>query len=89
MADDVTHGDILRAIGNMEGQLQAILTNLANSRTDMNTAFNRIRALEARVAQGVILAVAVAFITPFIVTALNPQIHFRMPAAEQVPSHER
>jgi len=89
MADDVTHGDILRAIGNMEGQLQAILTNLANSRTDMNTAFNRIRLLETRVAQGVILAVAVAFITPFIVSALNPQLHFRMPAAEQVPSHER
>jgi hypothetical protein len=89
MADDVTHGDILRAIGNMEGQLQAILTNLANSRTDMNTAFNRIRALETRVAQGVILAIAASVIIPLIVTALNPQIYFRMPASEQAPSNER
>jgi hypothetical protein len=73
---EVTHGDILRAIGNIEGQLTAIITSNANNRSDLNNAFQRLRQVEVRVAQGVILAVFLSLVMPIVVSAASLRLHF-------------
>lgn len=77
MADrEATHGDILRAIGNLEGKLDTIATSLANNRTDIAEAFKRLNAAEQRIAQGVILAVVISILMPIAVVMLAPRIEF-------------
>lgn len=73
---EVSHGDILRAIGNLEGKLDAIHSSMANNRTDIIEAFRRLNEAEKRIAQGVILAVVVSLVMPVVVVALAPRIEF-------------
>lgn len=73
---EATHGDILRAIGTIEGKLDAIATNLANNRTDIAEAFRRLNRAEQRIAQGVILAVVISLVMPIAVAVLAPRIEF-------------
>jgi hypothetical protein len=73
---EVSHGDILRAIGNIEGRLDAILTAMTNNRDDIVEAFRRLNEAEKRIAQGVILAVVVSVVMPVVVVMLSPRLEF-------------
>lgn len=73
---DVSHGDLLLAIGNMQGKLDALVTTMAQQRADVGEAFRRLSEAEKRIAQGVILAVAVSVVMPFLIMAAAPRISF-------------
>ena len=73
---ETTHGDILRAIGSLEGKLDGIISNMANNRSDILTLFERLNRAEQRIAQGVILAIVVSFVMPIAVAMIAPRIEF-------------
>lgn len=73
---EVSHGDILRAIGNLEGKLDTIHQTMANNRTDIAEAFRRLGLAEQRIAQGVILAVVISLVMPILVAMIAPRIEF-------------
>lgn len=72
----VSHGDILRAIGRLEGGLDDIHQAMGNNRGDIGEAFKRIGIAEQRIAQGVIIAAAISLIMPIAVAVLSPRIEF-------------
>lgn len=76
MSDETTHGDILRAIGNLEGMLKAIHETAAHNRSDITEAFHRLSQAEQRIAQGVILAVVASLVMPVVVVMLAPRLEF-------------
>lgn len=76
MSEETTHGDILRAIGNLEGKLDAIHLTMANNRADIIEAFRRLSQAEQRIAQGVILAVVASLVMPVVVVMLAPRLEF-------------
>jgi hypothetical protein len=80
--NNVSHSDLLLAIGQMQGKLDALVTTTAQHRTDMAETFRRLGEAEKRIAQGVVLAVALSLIMPFLVAAVAPRISFgaHMPA---------
>ena len=83
---EVSHGDIYRALGILEGKLDAIATSMANNRTDIAEAFRRLGDAEKRIAQGVILAVVVSMVMPVLVMAAAPRLEF---GPEQQAGHVR
>jgi phage-related minor tail protein len=83
---EVTHGDILHKLGVMEGKLDAVHQSLAQKHTDIADAFRRLTEVEKRVAQGVILAVILSLVVPFVVSAASPRLHFGSePSVEALP----
>ena len=72
-------GDILRAIGNLEGKLDAIHQAMGANRTDIVELFRRLGLAEQRIAQGVILCAAISFVTPLLLMTLAPRLHFNQP----------
>lgn len=77
MADhEVSHGDILHKLGVMEGKLDAVHQSLAQKHTDIADAFRRLGEVEKRVAQGVILAIALSLVMPLVVSVASPRLHF-------------
>jgi len=85
MADhDVSHGDLLLAIGQMQGKLDALVTAMTQQRTDVAEAFRRLNEAEKRIAQGVIIAASLSLVMPVLVTLVAPRVTFSAhPAAEQ------
>lgn len=82
MADDVSHGDIYRALGILEGKLDAMNTTLSQKHADIGDAFKRIGELEKSVAKWAGIALAASIIIPLVVTAAAPRLHFSEPPAE-------
>ena len=76
---DVSHGDILRAIGNLEGKLDAIHQAMSNNRADIIEAFRRLNEAEKRIAQGVGIAVVLSLVMPLLVSVAGPRLHFGHP----------
>lgn len=76
-----THGEILRAIGVLEGQLKQLLDAAISDKTERSGLGVRVGRLETRMAQVVILAVVAAMLSPIIwseirgVFADRPSIH--------------
>lgn len=85
MADhDVSHGDLLLAIGQMQGKLDALVATMSQQRSDVAEAFRRLNEAEKRIAQGVIIAASISLVMPILVTLVAPRITFSAhPAAEQ------
>lgn len=77
---DVSHGDILRAIGNLEGKLDAIHQAMSNNRADIIEAFRRLNEAEKRIAQGVGIAVVLSLVMPLLVSMTGPRLHFNEPS---------
>ncbi len=75
MADDVSHGDIYRALGILEGKLDAMNTALNQKHTDLSQAFDRIVDLEKNVAKVMGVALACSIVIPLAVSALAPRLH--------------
>ena len=73
---DVSHGDILLAVGQIQGKLDALITTVSQQRSDMAEAFRRIGNAEQRIAQGVLLAGIMSIIMPIIVVMLAPRLIF-------------
>lgn len=73
---EVSHSDIYRALGILEGKLDAIATTMANNRNDIAEAFRRLSEAEKRIAQGVILAVVVSLVMPVLVVMVAPRLEF-------------
>lgn len=82
MADEVSHGDIYRALGILEGKLDAMSQALNQKHTDLSTAFSRIGELEKNVAKWAGIALCCSIIIPLLVTAAAPRLHFAQPAVE-------
>ena len=82
MADDhdAHFGEILRAIGTLEGKLDTIHQAMSNNRSDIAEAFRRLNQVEQRIAQGVGVAVVLSFVMPLLVTMAGPRLHFGQPA---------
>jgi hypothetical protein len=76
MADEVSHADIYRALGILEGKLDAMNTALTQKHTDISSAFERISELEKAVAKWAGIAVVCSIMIPLVVTALAPRLHF-------------
>ena len=77
---DPGHGEVLRAIGNLEGKLDAIHQAMSLNRSDITEAFRRLNQAEQRIAQGVVLAVFLSFVMPLLVTMAGPRLHFNQPS---------
>jgi hypothetical protein len=73
---DVNHGDILRAIGQLEGKIEGMLLTVQTNQADIAEAFRRLNKAEQRIAQGVILAVVISIIMPILVTMAAPRLEF-------------
>lgn len=87
---EVSHSDIYRGLGILEGKLDAIATTMANNRTDISEAFRRLNEAEKRIAQGVILAVTVSLVMPILVVIVAPRLEFGPEPPPPPPaSHER
>lgn len=75
MADEVSHGDIYRALGILEGKLDSLGQQLTQKHTDLSDAFKRLNELEKAVAKWAGIAIAASFIIPLLVTAAAPRLH--------------
>ena len=76
MDHEVSHGDILRAIGKLEGKIEGMLMTVQSSQSDIAEAFRRLNRAEQRIAQGVIIAVVASLVMPILVTMLAPRLEF-------------
>lgn len=77
MADDtVSHGDIYRALGILEGKLDSLGQQLTQKHTDIGDAFKRLNELEKSVARWAGIALACSLIIPILITAAAPRLHF-------------
>lgn len=83
MADEVSHGDIYRALGILEGKLDAMNQALSQKHADLSTAFSRIGELEKSVAKWAGIALACSIIIPVLITAAAPRLHFGQPPAAE------
>lgn len=61
-----THGEILRAIGVLEGQLRQLLDAAADHGRERSSLGERVGKLENRMAQVVIIAVVAALVSPLV-----------------------
>lgn len=61
-----THGEILRAIGSLEGQLKQLLDASRSNENERSSLGARVGKLENRMAQVVIIAVVAASLSPLI-----------------------
>ncbi len=85
---NVSHGDILHKVGQMEGKLDALIISVSEKRSDLGEAFKRITELEKRVAQGVIVTVVIALFAPLVWQSIGSRLHFGEPPAE-ASSHDQ
>lgn len=61
-----THGEILRAIGVLEGQLKQLLDAAISDKGERSSLGERVGKLEQRMAQVVIGAVVIAILSPML-----------------------
>lgn len=78
-----THGEILRAIGVLEGQLRQLLDAAIADKGERSSLGARVGKLETRMAQVVILAVVAAMLSPIIWSEIKGAFAYR----QAVPQH--
>lgn len=78
-----SHGEILRAIGVLEGQLRQLLDAAIADKGERSSLGTRVGKLEARMAQVVILAVVAAMLSPIIWSEVKGAFTYR----QAVPQH--
>lgn len=71
-------------MGVLEGKLDAVIVSVAEKKSDLGEAFRRLTDLEKRVAQGVILAVAVGMLAPLLWNAVDPQLRLQQETPSEV-----
>ena len=70
-SNEPTHGEILRAIGTIEGQLKLLLDAAISDKTERGNLDARVGRLEQRMAQVMILAIVAATLSPLIWTEIK------------------
>jgi hypothetical protein len=78
-----SHGEILRAIGVLEGQLKQLLDAAITDGRERNSIGERVGKLENKMAQVVILAFVAAMLSPIIWTEIKGAFAYRQP----MPQH--
>ena len=79
-----THGEILRAIGVLEGQLKQLIDAAIADKGERSSLGVRVGRLETRMAQVVILAVVAAMLSPIIWSEVKSAFSYRQPAPQQL-----
>lgn len=77
-----THGEILRAIGVLEGQLRQLLDAATTEKGERSSLGARVGRLETRMAQVVILAVLAAMLSPIIWSEIKGAFAYRQAAPQ-------
>lgn len=80
---EVTHGEIYRALGSLEGKIDSMNQALLQKHADIGNAHTRIDNLARTVWIGVGIAIACSVVVPLLVTAANPRLHFQHQEASQ------
>lgn len=84
MDPQTSHGDIMRAIGHLEGKIEGMLLTVGQNQTDISNVFDRLNKAEQRLAQGVILGVVVSLVlsigVPVLVTMTALRLELGAPA---------
>jgi len=78
-----SHGEILRAIGVLEGQLKQLLDAAISDKGERSSLGVRVGRLETRMAQVIILAVVAAMLSPIIWSEIKGAFAYRQP----LPQH--
>lgn len=79
--NEPTHGEILRAIGILEGQLKLLLDAATTDKGERSSIGERVGKLEQRMAQVIIVAIVAATLSPLIWTEFRTLLH--RPAADE------
>jgi hypothetical protein len=77
--EEVSHVDIYRALGVLEGKLDVINQALTQKHADLSGALSRITELEKMVAKGLGIAIACSVVIPVLVSAIAPRVHGAVP----------
>jgi hypothetical protein len=78
-----SHGEILRAIGVMEGKLEQLLAISADQSRERSSLGERVGRLESRMAQVVIVAVVAAMVSPMVWNEVSDWLHRQPMPAQQ------
>ncbi len=73
---NVSHGEIYRALGILEGKIDTINQALLQKHSEVGKAFSRIDELSRTVWIGVGIAMACSFVIPLLLTAMAPRLEF-------------
>lgn len=84
-----SHGEILRAIGVLEGQLRQLLEVVADDGRERSSLGARVGQLEQRMAQVVIGAAALAVLSPLIWGEISAAMKGRQQVMGPVPMEQR
>lgn len=79
-----THGEILRAIGVLEGQLKQLLDAAIADKGERSSIGERVGRLEQRMAQVVIVAVVAATLSPLIWSEVKNLSGMRQSIPQQI-----
>jgi hypothetical protein len=66
-----THSDILEKLGELKGQVTALIALMTRHQDQMSSLAGRVGALEIRMAQGVILCAVIGLIAPLVIPSLG------------------
>ena len=83
MGNEPSHGEILRAIGVLEGQLKQLLDAAITDGRDRSSLGERVGKLETKMAQVIILAVVAAMASPIVWSEIKGAFADRQPAIHQ------
>lgn len=86
---EVTHGHILRAIGNLEGTLQALNAAIVQLNVNHTDMVRRLNQAEQRIAQGLLLGAIMTICIPLMVTVLVPRVQFGAAPSGHTHTDER
>lgn len=85
MEPQTSHGDIMRAIGHLEGKIEGMLLSVQASQSDITKVFERLNRAEQRIAQGVIIAAAISLVLSIGIPVLVTMTALRLEAG--LPAH--
>lgn len=79
MEREVSHAEIYRELGVLQGKMDAILVSQTTNDADKRSIFQRLGQLETRMAQVVIVAVLVSLTLPPIVSSITGYLRLDLP----------
>lgn len=77
--EDVSHADIYRAIGSLEGKLDTVMSALMQRNRELEDALKRIGELEVSVAKGMGIALTFSVVIPIVIGGLGLVFTARTP----------
>lgn len=83
MDREVSHAEIYRELGVLQGKMDAILVNQTTNDADKRSIFQRLGQLETRMAQVIIVAVLVSLTLPPIVSSITRYLRLDLPESHQ------